>query len=112
MLGAANLTLKFLLEVAAIAAFAYWGANTGEMPLSLVLAVTAPVAAIAAWAVFAAPKSARRLPSQTRIPFELTFFLAAVFALLAVGATGAAAILVVLVVLNAIALTTLGQWEY
>lgn len=112
VLGAANLTLKFLLEVSAIAAFAYWGANTGEMPLSLILAIAAPVAAIAAWAVLAAPKSTRRLSPQTRIPFEITVFVAAVLALLATGAAGAAAVMAVLVVLNAVALTALGQWEH
>lgn len=111
MLATANLALKFLLEVAAIAAFAYWGANTGAMPLSLILAVAAPAIAIAAWAVLAAPKAARRLPPETRIPFELTVFLGAVLALLVAGAPGPAVIMAGLVVLNAVGLTVLGQWE-
>ncbi len=110
MLAAANLALKFVLEVAAIAAFAYWGANTGAMPLSLILAVVVPATAIAAWAVFAAPRSARRLPPESRIPFELTVFVAAVLAFLVAGASGAAAIMAVLVALNAIGLTVFGQW--
>lgn len=107
-----NLGLKFLLEVAALAGFAYWGADTGEMPLSLFLAIAAPLVAIVLWGLFAAPKSARRLPLQSRVPFEVTFFAAAVFALLAAGAPGAAAIMAALVVLNVALLTAFVQWEH
>ncbi|GAG01010.1 unnamed protein product, partial [marine sediment metagenome] len=81
-----NLGLKFLLEVSAVGAFVFWGANTGEMPLNVVLAIVVPLLAVASWGVLAAPKSARRLPLQSRVPFEVTFFAAAVFALLAAGA--------------------------
>ena len=112
MIAAVNLGLKFLLEVAAVVAFAYWGANTDGLPLSLILAIAVPVVVIAAWAVFAAPKSARRLPAQARIPFELAVFVAAVLALLAAGASGAALVMAVLVALNAIGLTVFRQWEH
>lgn len=112
MVAAANLGLKLLLEVVAVAAFAYWGAGTGGMPMSLILAIAVPVAVIAAWAAYAAPKSARRLPAQTRIPFELAVFVAAVLALLAAGASGPALVMAVLVALNAIGLTAFGQWEH
>jgi hypothetical protein len=112
MIGYLNLGLKFILEIAALGAFAYWGASVGEMPLSLVLAIGAPALAILAWGAFAAPKSHRRLPLQSRVPFEVTFFAAAVFALLAAGAPGAAAIMAALFVLNAVLLTVLGQWQH
>jgi hypothetical protein len=112
LLASLNLGLKFLIELAALAAFAYWGANTGEMPLSLLLAIATPLAAAAAWARFAAPKSQQRLPLQPRIRFELTVFTAAVLALLAAGAPSAAVALSALVILNAVLMTVLGQWHY
>lgn len=111
MLASLNLGLKFLLEVAGLAAFAYWGANTGEMPVSLLLAIVTPGAAAFAWGVFAAPKSARRLPLQPRIRFELTVFTAAVLALLSAGVPGLAVAMSAMVILNAVLLTVLGQWQ-
>ena len=111
MLTAANLTLKFLLEVAALAAFAYWGAGTGAMPVSLFLAIATPAAAAVLWGVFAAPKSDRRLPLQPRIRFELTIFTAAVLALLSAGVPGLAVAMSALVILNAVLLTWFDQWE-
>jgi len=112
LLGSANLALKFLLEVAGLAAFAYWGANTGDMPWSLLLAIATPLAVAVAWARFAAPKSERRLPLQPRIRFELTVFTAAVLALLAAGVPAAAVAMSALVILNAVLLTVLGQWQH
>jgi hypothetical protein len=102
----ANLGLKFLLELAAFAALAYWGAD-----ISVVVAIAAPAVAIVLWAVFAAPKSAHRLPAATRIPFELLVFAAAVAALLAAGVTTVAIVLALLVAVNAILLTVFDQWE-
>ena len=112
MLGSLNLGLKFLLEIAGLAAFAYWGTSTGEMPVSLLLAIATPVAAAVAWGVYAAPKSERRLPLQPRIRFELTFATAAVLALLSAGVPGLAVAMSGLVTLNSILLAVLGQWEY
>ena len=103
---AANLALKFLLELAAFAALAYWGADS-----SILLAIVAPAVAIALWAVLAAPKSERRLPAAARVPFELLVFGAAVAGLAAAGATTAAVLLGVLVVVNAVLLTVFDQWE-
>jgi len=112
VLAPLNLGLKFLLEIAGLAAFAYWGATTGEMPVSLLLAIATPAAAAFAWGIYAAPKSKRRLPLQPRIRFELTFFTAAMPALLAADVPTAAAILSALVILNAALLTVFGQWQY
>jgi hypothetical protein len=111
VLGPANLALKFLLEVSALAAFACWGASTGQMPVSLLLAIVTPVAAAVTWGIYAAPKSKRRLPLQPRIRFELTFFTAAVLALLSAGVPGLAVAMSALVILSSILLTVLGQWE-
>ena len=64
------------------------------------------------WALFAAPKSERRLPDAARVPFELAVFGLAVAALAAAGSAGLAIVLGVLVAVNAVLLTTLGQWEH
>jgi Protein of unknown function (DUF2568) len=111
VLRAANLALKFLLELAAFAALAYWGATTGGGAASILLAVAAPAVAVALWAVFAAPRSERRLGEAVRIPFEIAVFAVAVVALVAAGAPVAALLLAALVLLNAALLTVLGQWE-
>jgi hypothetical protein len=58
-----------------------------------VLAIAAPGVAIALWALFAAPRSERRLPTAARVPFELSVFGLAVVALLAAGAPVAAVVL-------------------
>jgi hypothetical protein len=108
---AANLALKFLLELGAIAAFAYWGANAADGVLSVLLAILAPVVMILAWGVFAAPKSERRLPGVARAPFELPVFAGAAVALLAAGSTAGAVLFGALVVVSAALLTVVGQWE-
>lgn len=105
-LRALSLTLKLLLELAAFAALAYWGAG-----ISVVLAIAAPALAIALWGLFAAPRSPRRLPAPARIPFELAVFGLAALALLAAGAGVAALALAVATAVSAALLTALGQWE-
>lgn len=111
MLKASNLALKLLLELAAFAALAYWGATTGTGAVPVLLAVAAPAVAIALWAVLAAPKSARRLPLAARAPFELAVFGLAALALLAAGATAAAILFAALALLNAALLAAWGQLE-
>jgi hypothetical protein len=111
VLRAANLALKFLLELAAFAALAYWGATTGGGAVSILLALAAPAVAVALWAVFAAPRSERRLGEAARIPFEIAVFAVAVFALVAAGAPVPALLLAALVLVNTALLTVLGQWD-
>ena len=108
---AANLALKFLLELAAFAAFAIWGAGVGHGAVSIAVAIVAPALAIVLWGVFAAPRSARRLPSSSRIPFELTVFALAVAALVAAGSPAAAVVFGVAVLVNAGLMTAFQQWE-
>jgi hypothetical protein len=86
-LKAANLGLKFLLELGAIAAFAYWGASRSPVILAVILAIAMPAVFVAAWGIWAAPRSPRRLPRQTRVPFELGCFTVAAVALIAAGAS-------------------------
>jgi hypothetical protein len=73
---AANLALRFALELAALAALAYWGWG-----MSWVLAIAAPAAWIALWATFGSPKARVTLSKPRRIVFEGLVFGAAAVAL-------------------------------
>jgi hypothetical protein len=110
-LKAANLAVKFGLELAAIAAFADWGANTGSGAVAVVLAVVAPAVAIAVWATWCAPRSPRRLPGRSRVPLELAVFALAFTALLVAGETVLAVIFGAVAVVNAALLAALGQLD-
>jgi hypothetical protein len=106
---AANLALKFLVELAAIAAFAYWGATCGDTAQSVLLGILAPAIAIALWAVLAAPKSERRLPAAARVPFELAVFALAAVALLAAHRAGLATAFAAVAAVNAALLLAFDQ---
>ncbi len=111
VLRAANLALKFLLELAAIASFAVWGASTGSGAASILLAIAAPAVAIVLWGRFAAPRSVHRLALRPRLVFEAGVFGLAVVALLAAGSPGLAIVFGAIAVVNAAALAALGQLE-
>src|ERR1700759_3830150 len=81
----ANLALKFLLELAALAAFAIWGAGSESGGLAGAHAIIAPLIVALLWGRLTAPRSRHRLPRATRIPFELSVFVLAAVALLAAG---------------------------
>jgi Protein of unknown function (DUF2568) len=53
MLKTTNLAVKFLLELAALGALAYWGATVGRGVLAVLLAIAAPAAAIIVWGLTA-----------------------------------------------------------
>jgi hypothetical protein len=101
-----SLALKFLLELAAFAALSYWGAQT-----SVLLAIAAPALAVALWAVFAAPRSERRMAMPGRAFLELGVFGLAAVALLAAGAPAAAVLLAALSLVSAALLTGFDQWD-
>ena len=111
MLRTSSLVLKFLLELAAFGAFAYWGATAVSGAFSVVLAIATPAVAIVLWARFAAPRSKRRLATAARIRFELSVFGLAILALFVADATIAAIALAVLAATSTGLLTLLNQWE-
>jgi hypothetical protein len=106
---AANLALRFLLELAALAGLAYWGAHTGSGVVRLVLAIAAPLVAAAVWGVWCAPKSARRLPQPARTAVEAAVFGLGAAGLLAVGQTTPAAVFVAVAAVNWVLLFAWGQ---
>jgi hypothetical protein len=96
----ANLGLRFLLELALLAALAVWGFSLGSTWLSVVAGIGAPVMAACVWGLWIAPKSERRLTDPTRLVLELLLFTAAAIALAATGRTALAAVLVALVLVQ------------
>jgi hypothetical protein len=84
-LQAAVASLKFFVELAALAAVAVWGARTGSGAVSVLLAVAAPLLVAAVWGRWNAPRSAHRLDPGPRTALELAVFLAAAGALVATG---------------------------
>ena len=81
----ANLTLRFLLEVGAIAALAYWDFTTAGGAGGVVAGIVAPLVFIAAWWTFVAPKASRRLPDSARLALEVALFGVVAVALVAAG---------------------------
>jgi hypothetical protein len=110
LLKAVNLGLKFVLELAAFAALAWWGGTVGHGVVSVLAAIAAPLLAVVLWGRWAAPRARRRLPLARRVPFELGVF---ALAALAIGTVSVAAgvVLAAAVALNAALLTAFGQWE-
>ena len=85
VLRAANLGLRFLLELAAVVAVAYWGYEAGEGAARWFLAVAAPAVVIVLWGAFVAPKRLIDLPAPVRLGIELGVWTAAALALWAAG---------------------------
>jgi hypothetical protein len=82
----ANLGLRFLLELGAYAALAYWGVSTGSSPAGRVaLAIAAPLSAVTVWSLFLAPKAKRHWDEPSALVLELVIFATAAIALAATG---------------------------
>jgi hypothetical protein len=76
-----NLTIRFLLELAALAALGYWGWNQSDDLFRYVLALGLPLIAAAAWGAFAVPNDPSRsgeapvpVPGLVRLGLELALF--------------------------------------
>ena len=83
---ALNLGLRFCLELAALAALGWWGAQAGSSTaLHVVLAIAAPLAAAVIWGLFVAPKARVRVGDEKRLVIELAVFAAAAVAFAASG---------------------------
>jgi hypothetical protein len=106
-----NLALKFVLELAALAAFGIWGASIADGPAAVLLAIGLPIVVAALWGTLAAPRARHRLPLRLRAPFELGVLALASIALWQAGWGVAAAAFAAIAVVNAMLLTALGQWE-
>src|SRR5688500_14317082 len=96
-----NLTLTFLLELAMLAALAYWGWHTGDDFLTrLALAISTPSGAAIIWGAFMAPKSKWRLKGIAYVILKTILFGWAALCLYAAGQPTLAIIFVVVAVIN------------
>jgi hypothetical protein len=93
------LALRFLLELAALAALAWWGAG-----VHVALAVAAPVAFAVLWGLFVAPKARIVLPLAARRAVELALWSAASAALALAWTPLAGAVFGAVAVADALAL--------
>jgi len=91
-----NDVVRFLLELAALAATSYWGFATASGFTQWILGLGAPAAVIVVWALFVSPKRRFDLPHPARFAIELGVFAAAVLALLDAGRPALAVVLAVL----------------
>lgn len=83
---AANLALRFALELCAFAALGYWGSQATSSNLwRTVLAIATPAAAIVVWGLFVAPKARVKVSEPVRWAIELVVFVGAAVALAAAG---------------------------
>ncbi len=77
---AANLGLRFLLELCLLAALAFVG-----LQLDLALSIVLPVVAAVLWGLFVAPRAPFRLPLSSWLGVQIVLFGGAVVGLVAVG---------------------------
>ena len=86
-----NLAVRFLLELAALAALGVWGWQQGQGWVRFVLAVGMPLLAAVLWGTFRVPNDpgpARvAVPGVVRLVLELAIFGSAIWALADIGAS-------------------------
>lgn len=72
VLKAANLGIRFLMELLALGALGYWGFQTGKGPLlRALLGLGAPLLAAVAWGMFVSPKAQVPLTGLAHLGVEL-----------------------------------------
>ena len=100
----ANLTLRFLLELAGLAATAWWGFTTQSGLLAWIAGLGLPIVMATFWGVFRVPNDGGTPVVAThpllRLLFEAAFFALAVGLLFAAGQPTFATIVLILVVIN------------
>jgi len=115
MLGAmtlakdANAAVRFVLELCALAALAYWGFRATDGVLQWVLGIGAPLAFALAWGALVAPKAPYRLADPARLVLEAVVFVLAAAALAQAGQPELAGVFVVVVALNIVLMFVLDQ---
>ena len=100
-IGAINLVLRLLLELAMIAALFTWGVRVADpMWLKTLLGVAAPALAVFLWGALIAPRAPRRLADPARLVLEIVLFGLAAVGLATVGLPGWAIALGAVAALN------------
>ena len=88
-LASANLVVRFVCELAALAALAVWGAQASDDPaLQVLLGFSAPLLVASVWGMWVAPRASRRAADPWRAGIEVLVFGAAVAGLVDAGHAG------------------------
>jgi hypothetical protein len=99
----ANLALAFLLELCALAAFAWWGYQAGQGTLAkIALAIGTPLLVAVFWGLFVAPRARFSTSPTVKFVLALMVFATATVALFVTGQTALAWIFLIAAVLNRI----------
>lgn len=101
VLQAANLGLRFILELCLLASLGYWGFHGDRsMLLKIVLGLGTPLIAAIIWGLFLSPKAS--IPIAQPFPFilELVVFAIAIIALYSAGKPSLAAIFALIYIVN------------
>lgn len=86
ILQGAALLILFLVELAAIAAFGYWGFNLDKgIILKYLLGIGTPLLVVIFWGAFVAPKASIPVSEPIRLLLQLTVFTLAAIALYSSG---------------------------
>ena len=106
----ANLALRFLLELCALAALAYWGFKTGRGPIAKIgLGIGTPLLAAVVWGTFVAPQAPVAVPWPLRLVLQVAIFGLAAAGLAATGHRTLAWAFGLAVVINAALMYVWGQ---
>lgn len=105
-----NRALAFLLELCMLAALVYWGFQIGQAMLAKVaFALAALIVVVVLWAIWGAPRSARRLKGAWQIIFRAVIFGLTALALLSASQPILSAIFALFVVLNLVLTALWGE---
>jgi Protein of unknown function (DUF2568) len=88
-----TLAVRFLCELAMLAALAYWGFIVGDGIGAWMLGVGTPLLAAVVWGAWVAPKARWPVPMPVRVVIELVLFGAAVGGLTVAGQPALAVVL-------------------
>jgi len=106
----ANLALRFLLELCAMAALGYWGFKTGKSPVAKIgLGIGAPLLAAIVWGMLVAPRAPIPAPWLLRLIVELVVFGLAAAALYSAGRPTLAWVLILVFVINRVLMYAWGR---
>jgi hypothetical protein len=105
----ASLALRFLLELAALGALAYWGFHEFDGATAVLVGIGTPLAAAIAWGIFVAPKRRVHRGEGLRWLVELLVFGAAAAGLIDAGATALGIAFAFVAVVDGIVVRRLGE---
>ena len=106
-----NAALAFILELAMLAAFGYWGFHGDKSLLAKwILGIGLPVITAVIWGMYLAPRAAHRLGNISGNLLSLILFLCGAAALLYTGHTSLAIIFAVTAIVNRFLIFLWKQW--